>query len=157
MRDQTGADLICEVDHFHAANVAPKCYPVKHQSAARWRETLYMRDLRQTVSDNLRHLMDAKGWKQPDLARRSGVAQTSISKILRCAGAANIDTLSKLANAFSVETCALLIDYPDWSAISDLAEMRELFKRLPPDARQFVTLITRRELDLIEAKNGRPN
>jgi transcriptional regulator with XRE-family HTH domain len=59
--------------------------------------------LKETVRLNLRRLMDQRGWNQVELARRSGVSQTMIGKVLRGESVPTVDTVEALANAFKLE------------------------------------------------------
>jgi len=65
---------------------------------------------RAALAASVRTLMGAHGWSQSDLARRSGVAQRTISNVLRPeTGSATIETVVALAKAFQVEPWALLL------------------------------------------------
>lgn len=44
---------------------------------------------------------------QEDIARKAGISQTLVSKLIR-GGTCNVDTLEKLADAFSVSTDEIL-------------------------------------------------
>ena len=65
------------------------------------------------ISLRLRELRDAKGWSQSELARRSGVAQYTISRLE--AGdqeSVNLAQLEKLANALGVNAALLIVHEP---------------------------------------------
>ena len=59
--------------------------------------------LKETIRLNLRRLMDQRGWNQPELARRSGVSQTMIGKVLRGESVPTVDTVEALAAAFKLD------------------------------------------------------
>ena len=59
--------------------------------------------LKETIRLNLKRLMDQRGWKQPELARRSGVSQTMIGKVLRGESVPTVDTVEALATAFKLD------------------------------------------------------
>lgn len=87
--------LIIERD-FHAHTLAMFCYAGKHQSASKGLHTDGMEEpLSATFARNLRDRMLALGMTQQELARKSGVAQTTISLYLhpqrRPTGASGID------------------------------------------------------------------
>jgi len=61
------------------------------------------------LAQNLRLLMERHGWKQTELAKRSGVSQAAISAILRGQKAATIDTIDAFSRAFSLNSWQLLL------------------------------------------------
>ena len=65
---------------------------------------------RAALAANVRTLMAAVGWSQVELSRRSGVAQRTISNLLRPeTGSTTVETVTALAGAFGVEPWALLV------------------------------------------------
>lgn len=111
--------LIIERD-FHAHTLAMFCYAGKHQSASKGLHTDGMEEpLSATFARNLRDRMLALGMTQQELARKSGVAQATISLYLhsqrRPTGASGIDPsptlarLQALAQALNTSAPALLL------------------------------------------------
>lgn len=61
----------------------------------------------------LQQLREARGWSQSDLARRSGVPQTTISRLERGeSGTLNLAHLERLADALGVNASALILHVP---------------------------------------------
>jgi transcriptional regulator with XRE-family HTH domain len=68
--------------------------------------------LRQILADNLRQAMaESTGADtQMSLAKRAGIAQSHVSKLLRCEAAATTDVLASLAHALGRQPWELLAD-----------------------------------------------
>lgn len=65
------------------------------------------------ISLRIQELREAKGWSQSQLARESGVPQSTISRLEAGeVGVVNLAHLEKLANAFGVNA-ALLIEHSE--------------------------------------------
>jgi transcriptional regulator with XRE-family HTH domain len=65
------------------------------------------------VSLRIAELRQLKGWSQSELARRSGVPQSTISRLeLRQVGVVGLDVLEKLANALGVNAAVLIEHTP---------------------------------------------
>ncbi len=75
--------------------------------------------LRRIVSSNIRTLMRKRAWTQPELAKKSGVAQRTISNALNEKHGMSIETLEAIARAFDRPGWLLLL--PDLSD-SDLLD-----------------------------------
>ena len=60
------------------------------------------------LARNLRQRRQAAGLSQTELADRSGLSQTWVSRLERGAGNPTLETLQSLAEAFEVEVTALL-------------------------------------------------
>jgi len=69
-----------------------------------------MADSRKILANNLKYLMNCRADldSQAALARRSGVAQSTISRILRGDSDTGVDTLDALAKVFKVESMGLV-------------------------------------------------
>lgn len=88
--------------------------------------------------DNLAHnlgaLMEHHKMSQGDMHRKSGVAQSTIGRILRKTTAADIDTVQSIAGVFQLAAWQLLSPHFDPSNPPVLAqasaEERELYNRL---------------------------
>ena len=61
------------------------------------------------VGKNLRHLRQAKGWSQEDLALTAGVDRTYVSGVERGVRNPTVLVLSQLASALQVEAAVLLL------------------------------------------------
>lgn len=64
--------------------------------------------LRQTLAANLRKAMEDD--TQAEVAKRAGVAQSHISRILRCEASATTDLIAALARALKLQPWELLAD-----------------------------------------------
>jgi transcriptional regulator with XRE-family HTH domain len=61
------------------------------------------------VGKNLRHLRQAKGWSQEDLALTAGLDRTYVSGVERGVRNPTVLVLSQLASALQVEAAVLLL------------------------------------------------
>jgi transcriptional regulator with XRE-family HTH domain len=61
------------------------------------------------VGKNLRHLRQAKGWSQEDLALTAGIDRTYVSGVERGVRNPTVLVLSQLASALQVEAAVLLL------------------------------------------------
>lgn len=66
--------------------------------------------LLQTFATNLARGMERAGLNQTALAKRSGIAQTHISRLLRCTSGATLDTIATLAEALRMQPWELLVN-----------------------------------------------
>lgn len=82
--------------------------------------------LRQTLSDNVARLMSARDVRQEQLAQKSGVSQSTISRIRRLESAATIDSLAAIAGVLEVEPWQLLVPGFDLEAMKFAAWFRSL-------------------------------
>jgi transcriptional regulator with XRE-family HTH domain len=88
--------------------------------------------LRQVIAARMRALMA----ERPDLdtqvklARRAGLSQSTVARILSADSSATADSLAQLSHAFGTSAASLLLDDP--AEIDLLASMR----RLTPESRQ---------------------
>jgi transcriptional regulator with XRE-family HTH domain len=70
-----------------------------------------MMTARTPITLRIRELREANGWSQAELARRSGVDQSTISRLeSQQSGGIDFRTLERLANALGVNA-AVLIDH----------------------------------------------
>lgn len=63
--------------------------------------------MRDEISDNVLNKRIEKNWSQQELAKRSGVAQSIVSRV-EAGGGMNIETLRSLAEAFGCAVVDLL-------------------------------------------------
>ena len=101
--------------------------------------------MRGVVARNLRLLMDARKLKQLPLAERSGVAQSSISAILKQKQAASLDTLEALATALDVP--AWRLTWPDLPGddANTVAQLVRFWQRACPEGRDYILATAKRE------------
>ncbi len=101
--------------------------------------------MRGVVARNLRLLMDAKKLRQLPLAEKAGIAQSSISAILKEKQAASLDTLEALATALDVP--AWLLTWPDLSAddAGTVAQLVRFWQRSGPEGRDYILATAKRE------------
>lgn len=105
---------------------------------------------RSVLAQNLRALMDQRGWKQTELASRSGVSQAAISAILRCKKAPTVDTVEAFSRALGVEPWQLLM--PGLSlnpsvAIEVVGLLRQ-YQQASTQGRDMIARIAAREAEL---------
>lgn len=67
-----------------------------------YRRALKSADIGNSVLFQLGAMMRGRGWNQRELAKRSGVARSAISKYVRGCEAPSVEVLDKLADAFDV-------------------------------------------------------
>jgi len=93
--------------------------------------------LRKQLARSLRALMDASITLQGQgaVAKKSGIAQATISRILKQQVAATIDNVERIANAFGVEPAALLVET---CTAKETEEWRQELNTLPPAEREMV-------------------
>ncbi len=87
--------------------------------------------LRQVIADRLRTLMGARPDldTQVKLAKRAGLSQSTVARILSADSSATSDSLAQLASAFSTSPASLLIDDP-----AEIALLQAI-QALKPEAR----------------------
>lgn len=105
-------------------------------------------DIRDTVADNVRALMRARGWSERKLADRSGVSQKTINKILNRASAPTITTLDRVSAAFGLRSWYLMI--PDLTAYmatdGDLERLVWAYLQADSEGREFIQRVAEREI-----------
>lgn len=102
---------------------------------------------RQTLADNLAHLMKAEKLSQAKLAARSGVAQHTISDIMNQKSAATLDTVSTLAAAFGLDMWHLLMPgLPDELKKSEaVPRLYANYARASEEGRRYIEIAAERE------------
>lgn len=65
--------------------------------------------LRQILADNVQAELKRRGYTQPQLAKKAGMAQSHVSRIVNGRAGATIDRVALLAHAFGVDPHELLI------------------------------------------------
>lgn len=64
--------------------------------------------LRQVFAKNVKALRAERGWSQDELAAQSGLHRAYVGIIERCEKSVTLDTVEKIANAFSVPVHEML-------------------------------------------------
>lgn len=79
-------------------------------------------DVRHNVAVNLQSLLDDRDWSQSELARRSGVWQTNISRVIREECIPTVAVLARLAEALHVSMDRLVAAPPEKIARKKIAQ-----------------------------------
>lgn len=103
-------------------------------------------NLPQMIATRLRELMDGSldMRTQSAVAKRSGVDQSTIGRILNQQNKTTIGTLESIAKAFNVEPLELIINKP---ANNELNEWQTLIDKLPPVERDRIIQFIRFTID----------
>lgn len=145
--------------------VAKKCYECKQYFATHSHYSVIMKMLttnatvscREAIGRNLKQLMADRDMDQVDVAKLSGVAQTTVSNLLRGAASAddtpspNLKTLENIAAIFNIPAWVLLIpDIPlDQLKCRDLEKLVSCFLRIDADAKKNLLRLAENELRYI--------
>ena len=99
------------------------------------------------LAENVKRLRKSRGWSQPELARVSGVKQTTISFIEREAVDTGIDNVELLAKAFKLPTYALMMPDVDEAMFrrNGLGDIIEVYPKLPEEGRAELSRTVARE------------
>lgn len=109
-------------------------------------------DAKEVVARNVRALLAEKGWTHKDLQKRSGVAQTTISHIVRT-GSTTTGRLDAIAKAVGLPGWALMVPkFPGISVLRGLAEVAELYLSCEDDGRAQIQRIAEAEARFAETK-----
>lgn len=102
---------------------------------------------RDNLVANVRWLMSETGWTQVELAERSGVSQTAISKVLRGDMVPTIEFAEKLASAFGLSGWHIIMpDLPgDLLRNGTLEKLFRDFIASSESGRQFISQVANRE------------
>lgn len=102
---------------------------------------------REILANNVVRLREARDWSQNQLGRVSGIKQTTISAIERCAVDTSIDKLELLAGAFKLPMWALLLPNVDESMFQGdgLGNVVAIYPSLQADGRSEILRVAERE------------
>lgn len=106
------------------------------------------------LAENIRRLMDGHPTlsKQVALARKAGIAQSSIQRVLSASVHPQLDVIEAIAAAFRVTVAELLAENP---AIADAPDLRRgQYEQLPDADREKVDSYIRFLIDEHERKTG---
>lgn len=120
----------------------------------------------QVIADNLRGLMDRHSHldSQPKVAKRSGVGQSTVGRVLRCSGSPSIETVSDIAEAFGLTLFDLinpslladrsgLIEVPFAAQLApEERELLRIFKTVPSSGRHAILATAHREMETAGVK-----
>ncbi len=65
------------------------------------------------VSENVRRILDSRGWDQSKLAEASGVSRSTVSRILSGKMSSSLPNLAKIVEALDVSLDRLMADPPE--------------------------------------------
>ena len=82
-------------------------------ASPKFRRTLRRADIANGLAFQLRAMMKERGWSQYELARRSGIAQPTISNYVRGYEKYSVETLDRLADTFDVNLGVRFEPYSD--------------------------------------------
>lgn len=101
---------------------------------------------RETLAQNLQHLMELRDWSAYDLAKESGVGQKTIWNILNQQSAPSIETVDRLAAAFGLNLWHLIMsNLPDDLLQSpSLPRIIERYAHARPDDRRLIEGVAER-------------
>lgn len=104
---------------------------------------------KETLIRNLRFLMDREGLSEAALAKRSGVSQKGINKILNGESAPTLDTVDKLSAAFGLNLWHLIMpNLPDDLISSPSIErLYSFYTSASPEGREYIDRVAKREAD----------
>jgi transcriptional regulator with XRE-family HTH domain len=107
---------------------------------------MHTSNLPKMIAMRLRELMDASLdlRTQAAVAKRSGVDQSTIGRILNQQNKTTIGTLESIAGAFNVEPLELIVSKPSSNALS---EWQRLIDKLPPTERDRIIQFIRFTID----------
>jgi transcriptional regulator with XRE-family HTH domain len=101
---------------------------------------------RKALAQNVKLLRDSHEWSQMDLAKRSGVKQTTISAVERAVHAATIDTIVNLAAALQVTPWSLLMPgIPPTNHRASAARLMDIYVHLPEAGQEQVDRVAEAE------------
>jgi len=104
---------------------------------------------RRAVAENVRLLMEANGYSQKRLAAKTGVAQRSISNLLRPDSGVSptLDTMERLSDHFGIPTWQLMLPGQTIGMLQtqDLGRVIANYARADDQGREFVNRVAERE------------
>jgi transcriptional regulator with XRE-family HTH domain len=101
----------------------------------------------EAVAKNLRRLMAMRGLTQPQLAKKAGVAQRTISNILSASNEPGIEKINKIARVFGLQGWQLQMpNIPD-DMLSGAVVTRviDALTRATPEGREMIERLAERE------------
>ena len=127
--------------------LAELCLARKQHTANALAHALPMDDTtRKALAQNVKLLRDSHEWSQMDLAKRSGVKQTTISAVERAVHAATIDTIVNLAAALQVTPWSLLMPgIPPTNHRASAARLMDIYVHLPEAGQEQVDRVAEAE------------
>jgi transcriptional regulator with XRE-family HTH domain len=108
----------------------------------------------EAVAKNLRRLMEMRGLTQPQLAKKAGVAQRTISNILSASNEPGIEKINKIARVFGLQGWQLQMpNLPD-DMLTDgrVTRVIDALTRATPEGREMIERLAEREAHYSKAK-----
>jgi len=104
---------------------------------------------RKTLAENVLKLRQHHGWSQPELARKSGIPQTTISSIERAVHNAGVDAIEALAAAFKVPHWMLMMPNVTVDVLlsGSMPKLMEHYAKMDEQGRNLVSMVAERESD----------
>ncbi len=94
-----------------------------------YRDAFMDAQIADTISSQIFHIRESRGWTQVELAEKAGMMQPAISRLERSANSASLNTLKKVASAFDV---ALLVRFVPFSRMVERLETQRLDEAIAP-------------------------
>jgi transcriptional regulator with XRE-family HTH domain len=101
----------------------------------------------EAVAKNLQRLMELRGLTQPQLARRAGVAQRTISNILSARNEPGIEKINKIAKVFGLQGWQLQMPNIPEDMLTDgrMTRVIDALTRATPEGREMIERLAERE------------
>lgn len=80
------------------------------------------------VGKNIKAAREALGWKQSELAERTGLARSTIAKI-EMGGTVTVSTLSSIAEVLGVPPYMLMLRIVDWKRLANIVTCQSKIER----------------------------
>ncbi len=110
---------------------------------------------RDSLARNLDLLMKLRGWDQPELKRRSGVAQKTISNMLNKKVSAQLDNIGKVAGSFNLDAWHLLLPNLPHDLVSggEIERLYQSFIHSDAEGREYILHVSEREASYRSSSN----
>jgi transcriptional regulator with XRE-family HTH domain len=101
----------------------------------------------EAVGKNLKRLMEAYKLTQPQLAKKAGVAQRTISNILNATNEPGIEKINKIARVFGLQGWQLQMPNLPEGMLTDgvVTRVIDALARATPEGRQMIERLAERE------------
>jgi transcriptional regulator with XRE-family HTH domain len=104
---------------------------------------------KEVLARNLAFLMQLRGWKQVETAKRAGVDQKVISYVLNQKKTPGLDVVDKIAAAFGLNLWHMIMPTlpEDLTSPTSIREVYEDFFRSDPAGREHIAQVAHREAE----------
>jgi transcriptional regulator with XRE-family HTH domain len=108
----------------------------------------------EAVAKNLARLMEIRGFTQPQLAKKAGVAQRTISNILNTRNEPGIEKINKIARVFGLQGWQLQMPNVPEDMLTDgrMTRVIDALTRATPEGREMIERLAEREAHYSKAK-----